>query len=48
MSIEAYEKMLDATRIDVAISEAEKEFAAGGVLLDERETLDSLRRKHFR
>lgn len=47
MSIEAYEEMLDTTRIDVAINEAEKEFSADGVLLDARKTLDSLRRKHF-
>ncbi|MDO4261392.1 MAG: type II toxin-antitoxin system Phd/YefM family antitoxin [Eubacteriales bacterium] len=47
MSIEAYEEMIETARTDAAISEAEKEFAADGVLLDARETLSSLRRKHF-
>ena len=47
MSIEAYEEMVDITRIDTAISEAEKEFDADGVLLDAKEALTSLRRKHF-
>lgn len=47
MSIEAYEEMVDIARIDTAISEAEKEFAADGVLLDAKEAVTSLRRKHF-
>lgn len=47
MSIEAYEEMIETARMDKAISEAEKEYAADGVLLDARETLSSLRRKHF-
>ena len=47
MSIEAYEEMVDIAQIDTAISEAEKEYAAGGVLLDAREAISSLRRKHF-
>lgn len=47
MSIEAYEEMIEAVRTDAAINEAEKEYADGGVLLDARETLSSLRRKHF-
>ena len=47
MSIEAYEEMVDITRIDTAISEAEKEYAADGVLLDAKEAAASLRRKHF-
>lgn len=47
MSIEAYEEMIETAQIDAAISEAEKEFAADGVLLDARETLSSLRRKNF-
>ena len=33
--------------IDAAIDAAEKEFAADGVLLDVRETLPALRKKHF-
>ena len=47
MSIEAYEEMLEAAQMDVAINEAEKEFAATGELLDARDVLSSLRRKHF-
>ena len=47
MSIEAYEEMIDAARTDIAISEAEKEFEAHGVLTDARDALSSLRRKHF-
>lgn len=47
MSIEAYEEMIETARTDAAISEAEQEFAADGVLLDARETLSSLQRKYF-
>ena len=47
MSIETYEEMQEITQVDAAITEAEAEYAAEGVLLDARETLSSLRRKHF-
>ena len=47
MSIEAYEELVDIARIDTAINEAEKEYAADGVLLDAKEAVTSLRRKHF-
>lgn len=47
MSIETYEEMIETARTDAAISEAEQEYAADGVLLDAREVLSSLRRKHF-
>ena len=47
MSIEAYEEMVDIAQIDTAISEAEKEYTAGGVLLAATEAVASLRRKHF-
>ena len=47
MSIEMYDDLVDAAKIDTAISEAEKEYTAGGVLLDAREALPALRRKHF-
>lgn len=47
MSIEAYEEMIETTKTDAAISESEKEYATDGVLLDAREALSSLRRKHF-
>lgn len=47
MSIEVYEEMVETARIDAAISEAETEYAADGVLLDARKAFSSLRRKHF-
>ena len=47
MSIEAYEEMLETAQIDAAINEAQRELAAGGELLDARDALSSLRRKHF-
>lgn len=47
MSIEAYEELMETVRVDTAISEAEKEYATAGVLMDAREALSSLRRKHF-
>lgn len=47
MSIEAYEEIVETAHTDAAISEAEKEYAADNVLLDAREALSSLRRKHF-
>ena len=47
MSVETYAEMIETARIDAAISEAEKEFAEEGTLLDARETLSGLRRKYF-
>ena len=47
MSMEAYEEMIETARTDASISEAETEYAADGALLDAREALSSLRRKHF-
>lgn len=47
MCIETYEEMIETTRTDASISEAEKEYASKGVLLDAREALSSLRRKHL-
>lgn len=47
MSIEAYEEMIETARVDATISDAEKEYASEGVLMDAREALTSLRRKHF-
>lgn len=47
MIIETYEEMMETAKTDAAISEAEQEYAAGGVLLNAREVLSSLRRKHF-
>ena len=47
MSIEAYEELLETAKTDAAISDAEAEFEKDGVLLDARESLTDLRRKHF-
>ena len=47
MSIEMYEEMLDAARVDAAIHAAEEAYESDGVLMDAREALSSLRRKHF-
>ena len=47
MSIETYEELVEVRKVDAAIAEAEREYAQEGVLLDARETLASLRRKHF-
>ena len=47
MSIEMYEEMLNAARVDAAIHAAEEAYEADGVLMDAREALSSLRRKHF-
>ena len=47
MSIETYEEMIETARTDAAISEAENEYATNGILLDAKEALSSLRRKHF-
>ncbi|MBQ2881403.1 MAG: type II toxin-antitoxin system Phd/YefM family antitoxin [Clostridia bacterium] len=47
MSIEAYEELIETVKTDAAISEAEMELEKDGVLLDARESLTALRRKHF-
>jgi len=47
MSMEAYEKLASIAKTDAAIREAEAEFAETGELLDAREALTQLRRKHF-
>lgn len=47
MSIETYEQLTEQSSIDTAISEAEEEVAKGAELLDAKETLASLRRRHF-
>lgn len=47
MSIETYEQMLEGAQIDSAIAEAEAEYNSGIDLLDAKEALSSLRRKHF-
>lgn len=47
MSMETYEELLSTNQIDKAIFEAEREVAGGAKLLDAREALGELRRKHF-
>lgn len=46
MSIETYERLISDTQIDAAITEAESEMKDGGSLMDAREALGGLRRKH--
>lgn len=47
MSMEVYEELTKPAKMDAAISEAEKEYLLDGILLDAREALPFLRRKHF-
>lgn len=47
MSIEAYEAMLNENEIDREIAEAEAEYRADSKLIDAKEALSTLRRKHF-
>ena len=47
MSMETYEELLSTNQIDKAIFEAEQEVAGGAELLDAKEALSVLRRKHF-
>lgn len=47
MGIETYEKLIDNAQVDLAIAQSEDEMAKGGELLDAKEVLIALRRKHF-
>ncbi len=47
MSMETYEAMLDENELDREIAKAETEYRLNGKLLDAREAMGSLRRKHF-
>lgn len=47
MSIETYEHIAETHYIDDAIVEAEHEYEKNGILLDAKETLKGLRRKHI-
>ena len=47
MSLETYEEMLDENELDREISQAETEYQLNGKLIDAREALGTLRRKHF-
>ena len=47
MSMEAYDELISMNSVDRAIYEAEHERKNGGELLDARDSLAQLRRKHF-
>ena len=47
MSMETYEAMLEERAVDSAIAAAEAEYEQTHELLDARETMAALRRKHF-
>ena len=47
MSMETYDALVESAAADAAIAEAEAELAEGGKLLDAREALGALRKKHF-
>ena len=47
MSMETYEELLSTNQIDKVIFETEREVAEGAELLDAREALGELRRKHL-
>ena len=47
MSIEIFDSMLENSELDVAIAEAEAEYTSDDHLVDAREALSSLKRKHF-
>lgn len=47
MSMETYEAMLDENEIDREIAQAEAQGRGDSKLIDAREALSSLRRKHF-
>ncbi len=47
MSIETYEEMLDENELDREIAQAEAKYRLEGKLIDAREALNTLRRKHF-
>ncbi|KLU61005.1 hypothetical protein CEB3_c25750 [Peptococcaceae bacterium CEB3] len=47
MSIETFDSMLEDRELDAAIAEAEAEYTSDDQLLDAREALSSLKRKHF-
>lgn len=47
MSIETFEAMLEDRELDAVIAEAEAEYISDNQLVDAREVLSSLKRKHF-
>ncbi len=47
MSVETYEAMLGEQELNMQIAKAEAQYLSDGELLDARECLKNLRRKHF-
>lgn len=47
MSIETFDAMLEDRELDAAIAEAEAEYTSDNQLVDVREALSKLKRKHF-
>jgi prevent-host-death family protein len=47
MSIETFDSLLEDRELDAAIAEAEAEYTSDDRLIDAREALSSLKRKHF-
>lgn len=47
MSIETFDAMLEDRELDAAIAEAEAEYTSDNQLIDAREALSKLKRKHF-
>ena len=47
MSIETFDSMLKERELDAAIAEAEAEYTSDDQLIDAREALSSIKRKHF-
>ncbi|MCR4434646.1 MAG: type II toxin-antitoxin system Phd/YefM family antitoxin [Clostridiales bacterium] len=47
MSIETFDAMLEDRELDAAIAEAEAEYTSDNQLVDAREALAKLKRKHF-
>lgn len=47
MSMETYDQLTGIQEVDAAIKEAEEELDGGAELMDAKEALSSLRRRHF-
>lgn len=47
MSIETFHSMLEVRELDAIIAEAEAEYTSDDQLIDARDALSSLKRKHF-
>ncbi|MEL1136591.1 type II toxin-antitoxin system Phd/YefM family antitoxin [Desulfitobacterium sp. THU1] len=47
MSIETFDSMLGSCELDAAIAEAEAEYTTDDQLIDARDALSNLKRKHF-